>query len=78
MAFAEINGVIAAGVHFGCVVAAGYGLSAPFRQGLTARKLVRAVGIPRHLNVYPFGVPMIWPVTKRQRHVPNIMPSGKR
>ena len=33
-----------AGVRFGCVVAdAGYGLSAPFRQGLTARKLVWAV-----------------------------------
>ena len=31
---------IAAGVRFGCVLAdAGYRLSAPFRQGLTARKL---------------------------------------
>jgi SRSO17 transposase len=25
---------------------AGYGMSAPFRQGLTARKLAWAVGIP--------------------------------
>jgi hypothetical protein len=34
---------------FGCVLAdAGYGLSAPFRQGLTARKPAWAVGIPRH------------------------------
>ncbi len=41
----EIDRVIAAGVRFGCVLAdAGYGLSAPFRQGLTARGLVRAVG----------------------------------
>ena len=40
MALAEIDRVIAAGVRFGCVLAdAGYGMSAPFRQGLTARKL---------------------------------------
>jgi SRSO17 transposase len=44
MALAEIDRAIAAGVRFGCVLAdAGYGLSAPFRQGLTARKLVWAV-----------------------------------
>src|SRR5436309_11432824 len=43
MALAEIDRVIAAGVHFGCLLAdAGYGASAPFRQGLTARKLVWA------------------------------------
>ena len=42
---AEIDRVIAAGVRFDCVLAdAGYGLSAPFRQRLTARGLVRAVG----------------------------------
>jgi SRSO17 transposase len=56
---------------------AGYGLSAPFRQGLTARKLAWAVGIPRHLKVYPADVQMIWPVAgrgrPRQRHVPNIL-----
>src|SRR5262245_9393203 len=62
------------GVRFGCVLAdAGYGLSAPFRQGLTARKLAWAVGIPRHLKVYPADVRMIWPVAKRgrprQRHL---------
>src|SRR5215475_6253574 len=53
------------------------GLSAPFRQGLTARKLAWAVGIPRHLKVYPADVRMIWPVAKRgrpcQRHVPDIL-----
>jgi len=38
MALAEIDRVIAAGARFGCVLAdAGYGMSAPFRQGLTAR-----------------------------------------
>src|SRR5713101_4508051 len=78
MALAEIDCAIAAGVRFGCVLAdAGYGLSAPFRQGLTARKLAWAVGIPRHLKVYPLGVQLIWPVAKRgrprRRHVPDIL-----
>ncbi len=76
MALAEIDRVIAAGVRFGCVLAdAGYGMSAPFRQGLTARKLAWAVGIPRHLKVYPADVQMIWPVAgrgrPRKRHVPD-------
>ena len=54
LALVEIDRAIAAGVRFGCVLAdAGYGLSAPFRQGLTARKLTWAVGIPRYLKVYP-------------------------
>jgi SRSO17 transposase len=79
IALAEIDRVIAAGVRFGCVLAdAGYGLSAPFRQGLTARKLAWAVGIPRHLKVYPVGVRLIWPMTKvrgrpRKRHVPDVL-----
>jgi hypothetical protein len=35
LALVEIDRAIAAGVRFGCVLAdAGYGLSAPFRQGL--------------------------------------------
>jgi SRSO17 transposase len=78
MALAEIDRVIAAGVRFGCVLAdAGYGMSAPFRQGLTARKLAWAVGIPRHLKVYPADVQMIWPVAgrgrPRKRYVPDIL-----
>src|SRR6516225_7306450 len=78
MALAEIDRVVAAGVRFGCVLAdAGYGLSAPFRQGLTARKLAWAVGIPRHLKVYPADVQMTWPVAKRgrpcRRSVPDIL-----
>jgi DDE superfamily endonuclease len=45
IALAEIDRLTAAGVRFGCVLAdAGYGLSAPFRQGLTARNLTWAVG----------------------------------
>jgi SRSO17 transposase len=78
LALAELDHVIAAGVRFGCVLAdAGYGLSAPFRQGLTARKLAWAVGIPRHLKVYPADVRMIWPVAKRgrprKRHIPDVL-----
>ena len=74
----ELDRVMAAGVHFGCVLAdAGYGLSAPFRQGLTAHRLGWAVGIPRHLKVYPVGVKLIWPVAMRgrprKRYIPDIL-----
>src|SRR5438874_5385299 len=69
IALAEIDRVIAAGVRFGCVLAdAGYGLSAPFRHGLTARKLAWAVGIPRHLTGYPAHVRMVRAVAERRRH----------
>jgi SRSO17 transposase len=78
MALSEIDRVIAAGVRFGCVLAdAGYGMSAPFRRGLTARKLAWAVGIPRHLKVYPADVQMVWPVAgrgrPRKRSVPDVL-----
>ena len=78
IALAEIDRVVAAGVHFGCVLAdAGYGLSAPFRQGLTTRGVAWAVGIPRHLKVYPVAVKLIWPVATRgrprKRHIPDIL-----
>src|SRR3954470_13823500 len=44
IALEEIDRLTAAGVRFGCVLAdAGYGLSAPFRQGLSKRGLVWAV-----------------------------------
>ena len=74
----EIDRAIAAGVRFGCVLTdAGYGMSAAFRQALTARKLTWAVGVPRHLKVYPANVKMIWPVTRRgrprKRHVPDVL-----
>ena len=70
--------IMAAGVRFGCVLAdAGYGLSALFRQGLTERKLAWAVGIPRHLKVYPVDVRLIWPTAARgrprQRHIPDVL-----
>src|ERR1700688_2059794 len=78
IALAEIDRVIAAGARFGCVLAdAGYGLSAPFRQGLTTRGLAWAVGIPRHQKVYPVEVKLIWPVAgrgrPRKRHIPDVL-----
>ena len=66
IALAEIDRVIAAGVRFGCVLAdAGYGPNVQFRNGLTARKLTWALGIPCQIRVYPAGVKMIWPVARR-------------
>jgi SRSO17 transposase len=78
IAIAEIDRVIAAGVRFGAVLAdAGYGLSAPFRQGLTARGLTWAVGIPGRQKVYRADVKLIFPVAgrgrPRQRHIPNVL-----
>jgi SRSO17 transposase len=78
IALAEIDRLIAGGVRFGCVLAdAGYGQSAPFRQELTRRNLTWAVGIPRHLKVYPVGVQLIWPVARRgrrrQRSIPDVL-----
>jgi SRSO17 transposase len=78
IALAEIDRVIAAGVRFGCVLAdAGYGLSAPFRQGLTARGLVWAVGILGRQKVYPAGVQLIFPIAgrgrPRERHIPDLL-----
>src|ERR687891_2986131 len=78
IALAEIDRAIAAGVRFGCVLAdAGYGLSAPFRQELTAPKPALAGGIPCHLKVYPADVRMIWPMAgrgrPRTRSIPNFL-----
>src|SRR5207245_9534526 len=65
IALAEIDRMISAGVRFGCVLAdAGYGMSAPFRQRPTARKLSWAVGIPRAPKVYPVGSPPSCPMTR--------------
>ena len=77
IAIEEIDRVIAAGVRFGCVLAdAGYGLSASFRQALSARDPCWAVGIPRHQKVYPADVQLIFPVVNcgrpRVRHVPDV------
>jgi SRSO17 transposase len=68
---------MAAGVRFRTVLAdAAYGVSAPFRQGLSERGLAWAVGIPRHLKVYPAGVALIPPPPgsggrRRRLHTPD-------
>lgn len=76
IAVEEIDRLRAAGVRFGVVLAdAGYGLSAAFRQALSARGLCWAVGIPRHQKVYPADVSLIFPIADRgrprQRHIPD-------
>ena len=78
IALAELDRLIAAGVRFGAVLAdAGYGMSAEFRQALSARRLAWAVGIPRHQKVYPRDVELVFPVAARgrprKRHVPNVL-----
>ena len=78
IALAELDRLIGAGVRFGAVLAdAGYGMSAPFRQALSARRLAWAVGIPRHQKVYPRDVQLVFPIAgrgrPRKRHVPNVV-----
>ena len=76
IALAEIDRARAAGLRFGCALAdAGYGLSAPFRQGLSERGLAWAVGIPFKQKVYAVDVAMVFPVARRgrprKRHIPD-------
>ena len=76
IALAEIDRVIEAGVRLGCVLAdAGYGLSAPFRQGLSARGLTWSVGIPRTQKVYTTDAKPIWPNARRGRPRNQPVPS---
>jgi SRSO17 transposase len=79
IALAEVDRVLAAGVRFGRVLAdAGYGVSAAFRQGLSARRLTWAVGVLKTQNVYPATVELRWPVARtgrpRKHPVPDAGP----
>ena len=75
IALTEIDRVRAAGLIFGTVLAdAGYGMSAPFRQGLSARGLTWAVGIPGRQKVYPADVVLTWPDAGRGRPRKNPLP----
>jgi hypothetical protein len=68
--------VRAAGVRFGCVLAdAGYGLSAPFRQGLSARDLVWSVGVPRTQKVFTTGVGLLFPRANKGKPRQHAVPS---
>lgn len=65
IAIEEIDRVIASGARFGCVLAdAGYGSSGPFRQALSERGLLWAVGLSKRQTVYPADVALIFPVAK--------------
>ncbi len=79
IAIEEIDRVIAAGARFGCVLAdSGYGSSGPFRQALTERGLLWAVGLSRRQNVYPADVALTFPIAKvgnrRKYHIPDQPP----
>ena len=79
IAIEEIDRVVASGARFGCVLAdAGYGSSGAFRQALSERGLLWAVGLSRRQNVYPADVALIFPVAKtgkrRQYHIPDRPP----
>jgi SRSO17 transposase len=76
IALEEIDRVRAAGVRFGCVLAdAGYGLSAPFRHGLSARGLVWSVGVPRTQKVFATGVGLLFPRANRGKPRKHAVPS---
>src|SRR5215207_7908552 len=79
IAIDEIDRVVASGARFGCVLAdAGYGSSGTFRQALSERGLLWAVGLSRRQNVYPADVALIFPVAKtgkpRQYYIPDRPP----
>ena len=79
IAIEEIDRIIAAGTRFGCVLAdAGYGSSGVFRQALSERGLLWAVGLSRRQNVYSSDVALIFPVAatgkRRQYHIPDRPP----
>lgn len=81
IAIKEIDRVIAAGARFGCVLAdSSYGSSGTFRQALSARGLLWAVGLSRRQNVYPADVTLSLPVAKagkpRKYHVAEQPPAS--
>ena len=77
IALAEIDRLISIGVRFRCVLAdAGYGLSAPFRQGLDGPQACLGGWHPSSPQGVPCWGTARWPVTKvrgrpRKRHVPD-------
>ncbi len=76
IALAEIDRVIAAGAHFGRVLAdAGYGMGVAFRRGLSARGFAWAVGILKTQNVYPPTVELHWPTASKGRPRRHPVPS---
>jgi SRSO17 transposase len=79
LALEELDRVLELGVRFGHVTTdAGYGVSAAFRHGLSARGLSWAAGIPKNHGVYPASVALTWPERAtgrpRQHPVPETRP----
>jgi SRSO17 transposase len=75
IALQELQRLLQAGVSFGAVVTdAGYGISAPFRQALSALGLLWAVGTVRIQKVYPANVQMITPPPSRGRSRTRLIP----
>ena len=54
---------------------AGYGNGAAFRQGLSARGLTWAVGVPRTLKVFTIGVDLVFPRANRGKPRQHPVPS---
>jgi SRSO17 transposase len=78
IALAELQRVMQAGVSFGAVVTdAGYGISASFRQALTALGLLWAVGTVRIQKVYPADVQMVASTTTRGRPRKTLVPDAE-
>lgn len=76
IALAELDRIREAGVRFGLVLAdAGYGISASFRQALSARGLLWAVGIPRIQKVFPAEVEMVPPPPARRPSSQPLIPA---
>ena len=76
LALEELDRVRALGVRCGAVLTdAGYGISAAFRQALSARDLLWAAGIPRLQKVFPAEVEMVRPVPKRGRSRQTAIPA---
>jgi SRSO17 transposase len=74
IAIEEIDRVIASGARFGCVLAdAGYGSSGPFRQALSERGLLWAVGLSRRQNVYRADIGLVSRSSQRAGAAGTIM-----
>ena len=80
IAIEEIDRVIASGARFRrCSLAySGYGSSGLFRQALSERGLLWAVGLSRRQNVYPADIALVFPVARtgkpRKYHIPDQPP----
>jgi SRSO17 transposase len=78
IALTELQRVMQAGVSFGAVVTdAGYGISAPFRQALSALGLRWAVGTVRIQKAYPADVRMVASTTTRGRPRKTLVPDAE-